>query len=398
MPWQERSVMSERQEFVAIARQEGAPISALCKRYGISRKTGYKWLSRAANGDRDLADRSRRPRSSPTQTRPDLDARILELRTAHPSWGGRKLHHRLGAAGVADVPAPSTITAILRRHGLLAPEPVPRDFLRFAHPVPNDLWQMDFMGHRPLDHGRVHPWTLLDDHSRFALGLRACPNEQHTTVKDQLTAAFRRYGLPRAILSDNGSPWATAGRGGLTALEAWLLRLGVAPWHGAFAHPQTQGKVERFHGTIAAEVFAHRHLATLRAAQTQFDAFRYCYNLERPHEALTYAVPASRLRPGRGRAHRLDSRLYQLAYPPLLHQPRAGRRAGGPASHTRDRRLGGRLLSSPGRHHRPRSPGRGVTYVPAHLSPISPVWTRRRDRVVTGGHANGYDEIPRASG
>jgi transposase InsO family protein len=204
MPWQERSVMSERQEFVAFARQEGTTISALCERYGISRKTGYKWLTRAASGDRDLADRSRRPRSSPTHTRPQLEAHVLELRAAHPTWGGRKLHHRLVAAGVADVPAPSTITAILRRHGLLAPVPAPRDFLRFAHPAPNDLWQMDFMGHRPLDHGRVHPWTLLDDHSRFALGLRACPNEQHTTVKDQLTAAFRRYGLPRAILSDNG--------------------------------------------------------------------------------------------------------------------------------------------------------------------------------------------------
>jgi transposase InsO family protein len=313
MPWQERSVMSERQEFVAFARQEGTTISALCERYGISRKTGYKWLSRAASGDRALADRSRRPRSSPTQTRPDLEARILELRTAHPSWGGRKLHHRLVATGMADVPAPSTITAILRRHGLLTPELTPRDFLRFEHPAPNDVWQMDFMGHRPLDHGRVHPWTLLDDHSRFALGLRACANEQHTTVKDQWTAAFRRYGLPRAILSDNGSPWATAGRGGLTTLEAWLLRLGVAPWHGAFAHPQTQGKVERFHGTIAAEVFAHRHLATLGAAQAQFDAFRRCYNLERPHEALAYAVPASRYQP--------SPRSFPETVPPVAYGP-----------------------------------------------------------------------------
>src|SRR5688500_4550442 len=267
MPWQERSVMSERQEFVAFARQEGTTISALCARYGISRKTGYKWLERAASGDRDLADRSRRPHASPVQTPPAMEARILELRAAHPRWGGRKLHHRLVATGVADVPAPSTITAILRRHGLLTPEPVTRAFRRFEHPAPNELWQMDFMGHRPLDRGRVHPWTLLDDHSRFALGLAACANEQHPTVKAHLTAAFRRYGLPRMILSDNGSPWATAGRGGLTALEAWLLRLGVEPWHGACAHPQTQGKVERFHGTIAAEVFAHRHLADLGAAQ-----------------------------------------------------------------------------------------------------------------------------------
>jgi len=312
MPWQERSVMSERQEFVAFAGQEGANISALCGRFGISRKTGYKWLARAA-GAQPLADRSRRPRSAPTQTPAAMEARVLELRGEHPAWGGRKLHHRLVADGVAAVPAPSTITAILRRHGLLAAEPPRRDFLRFEHPAPNEVWQMDFMGHRPLARGRVHPWTLLDDHSRFALGLTACANEQHATVKEQLTAVFRRYGLPRAILSDNGSPWATAGRGGLTTLEAWLLRLGVEPWHGRFAHPQTQGKVERFHGTIAAEVFAHRDPATLAEAQGHFDAFRLGYNLARPHEALDYAVPASRYRP--------SPRPFPEIVPPVAYGP-----------------------------------------------------------------------------
>lgn len=297
MPWQERSVMSERQEFVVFAQQEGATISALCAQYGISRKTGYKWLARAAAGDQTLADRTRRPRASPARTPATMEARILELRAEHPAWGGRKLHHRLRAMGVVAVPAPSTITAILRRAGVLAAEPPPRDFIRFEHPAPNELWQMDFMGHRPLETGRVHPWTLLDDHSRFALGLAACANEQQDTVKAHLTTVFRQYGLPRAILSDNGAPWATVGRGGLTRLEAWLLRLGVEPWHGRPYHPQTQGKVERFHGTIAAEVFAHRSLTDLGEAQVQFDAFRACSNLERPHEALAYAAPASRYQP-----------------------------------------------------------------------------------------------------
>lgn len=297
MPWQERSIMAARQEFVAFASQEGASITALCDQYGISRKTGYKWLTRAAAGDRALTDHSRRPRSFPTQTSSAMEARIVELRGEHPSWGGRKLHHRLRATGIADVPAPSTITAILRRHGLLVPNPLPRDFLRFEHAAPNELWQMDFMGHRPLTSGRVHPLTVVDDHSRFALAVTACANEQQATVTDQLTAIFRRYGLPRAILTDNGSPWATAGMGGLTALEAWLLRLGVEPWHGQIRHPQTQGKVERLHGTIATEVFAHRHFADLTEAQVHFDAFRTCYNLERPHEALAYAVPASRYQP-----------------------------------------------------------------------------------------------------
>ena len=306
--------MSERREFVAFAAQAGANISALCGHYGISRKTGYKWLARAAAGDRGLANQSRRPRGSPARTARAMEERILALRAEHPAWGGRKLHHRLVAQGVAGVPAPSTITAILRRHGLLAPEPPPRDFARFEHPVANDLWQMDFMGHRPLDHGRVHPWSLLDDHSRFALGLVACADERQETVKEHLTATFRRYGLPRAILTDNGSPWASAGRGGLTALEAWLLRLGVEPWHGRPYHPQTQGKVERFHGTIAAEVFAPRAAARdLGQAQERFDAFRTGYNLERPHEALAYAVPASRYQP--------SARPFPEAVPAVTYDP-----------------------------------------------------------------------------
>ena len=313
MPWQERSVMTERQEFVAFASQEEANISALCAGYGISRKTGYKWLARAAAGDPLLADHARRPRSSPGRTPATMEARILALRREHPAWGGRKLHHRLVASGVADVPAPSTITAILRRHGLLAAEPPRRDFRSFEHPAPNDVWQMDFMGHRALTTGRVHPWTLLDDQSRFALGLTACANQQHTTVKAQLTDVFRRYGLPQAILCDNGSPWGTAGMGGLTSLEAWLLRLGVEPWHGRPYHPQTQGKVERFHGTVAAEVFAHRALIDLAAAQTAFDAFRTGYNLDRPHEALDDAVPASRYTP--------SARPFPEIVPPVAYGP-----------------------------------------------------------------------------
>ena len=313
MPWQERSVMSERQEFVTFASQEGANVRSLCAHFGISRKTGYKWLARAAAGDLLLADHSRRPQTSPSQTAPAMVAQILELRAAHPSWGGRKLHHRLLAQGYAAVPVPSTITAILRRHALLTPVAPPRGFIRFEHPAPNDLWQMDFMGHRALVTGRVHPLTLLDDHSRFALLVAACANEQQATVIAHLTTCFHRYGLPTAILTDNGSPWATAGMGGISALEAWLLRLGVAVKHGQIAHPQTQGKVERFHGTIAAEVFAHRQFTDLHQAQTRFAAFRTCYNLERPHEALDYAVPASRYQP--------SVRSFPERVPPVTYGP-----------------------------------------------------------------------------
>ena len=297
MPWQERTVMSQRQEFVAFAGHEGANMAALCRHAGISRKTGYKWLARAAQRESGLTDRSRRPETSPWRTPPAIEDRVLALRAAHPAWGGRKLHHALARQGMVPPPAPSTITAILRRHGLLAATAPPRDFVRFEHAAPNALWQLDFMGHRPLERGRVHPLTVLDDHSRFALTVAACGDEQHPTVKAQLTTLFRRYGLPHILLSDNGAPWSTAGMGGLTTLEAWLLRLGVEVWHGRPHHPQTQGKVERFHGTIAAEVFGARPFPDLATSQRAFDRFRTCYNHERPHEALADAVPASRYQP-----------------------------------------------------------------------------------------------------
>jgi transposase InsO family protein len=316
MPWQERSVESERAAFVELAQEDGVIIAELCRQFGISRKTGYKWLARAETGQ-PLSDRSRRPHTSPTQTPAAVEERVLALRTQHPAWGGRKLHHRLVTQEVADVPAPSTITGILRRHGHLTPIPPPRDFLRFEHPEPNVVWQMDFMGHRPLGDGagRVHPWSLLDDHSRFALALAACQHQQRELVQDLLTAAFRQYGLPTAILCDNGAPWGIAGMTGgpgLSRLAAWLLRLGVEPWHGRPYHPQTQGKVERFHGTIAREVFAHQRPTTLAEAQAHFDAFRMSYNHERPHEALDHATPASRYQP--------SPRLFPEHLPPVVYE------------------------------------------------------------------------------
>jgi hypothetical protein len=166
---------------------------------------------------------------------------------------------------------------------------------RFEHPRPNDLWQMDFKGHFGLRCGtRCHPLTVLDDHSRFCIGLRACADERGPTVQQELTAIFRRYGLPWRMVMDNGSPWGGEGDFGHTPLTVWLLRLGIGVTHGRAYHPQTQGKDERFHRTLKLELLSRRTFADHRAGQRGFDAWRDQYNLVRPHDALDLDVPASR--------------------------------------------------------------------------------------------------------
>lgn len=299
MPWQEQRTVTLRREFVTFAQRAEIPLRTLCRQFGISPQTGYKWLARAAADPTDpLTDRSRRPQTSPRQTSAAVVEQIVALRAQHPTWGGRKLHAWLQQHGHDPVPAPSTITDILRRAGQLTPNPdAPRRWQRFERAAPNELWQLDFMGHRPLGADRVHPLTLVDDHSRFLLLLAACADEQGTGVKTHLTTCFQRYGLPWALLTDNGPPWGATGQGGITRLEAWLMRLGIAVVHGRPYHPQTQGKVERLHETIAADVFAFIPLPDLAAAQRTFDHFRAEYNHDRPHEALAYAVPAARYQP-----------------------------------------------------------------------------------------------------
>lgn len=300
MPWNEASVMDQREEFVRLAGTEGSNVRGLCRRYGVSPTTGYTWLGRyGAEGRCGLADRSRRPQTSPGRTASAMEERVLALRDRHPAWGGRKLRRRLQQLGAETVPAASTITEILRRHGRLDAGAAAkhRAGQRFEHAAPNDLWQMDFKGHFALPAGRCHPLTVLDDHSRFALGLEACADERAGTVRDRLTTIFRRYGLPWRILADNGAPWGDDADSRHTKLTVWLLRLDVAVSHGRPYHPQTQGKVERLHRSIGAEVLAGRPAADLADCQRRFDDWRHIYNTERPHQAIDLAVPLERYRP-----------------------------------------------------------------------------------------------------
>jgi transposase InsO family protein len=201
--------MSLRKEFVTLAFAEGADIRQLRRRFSISPTTGYKWLKRyQGEGEIGLTDRSRRPHSTPARTPKAVEEVALAVRDAHPTWGGRKLRAVLAARGLVT-PAASTVTAILKRHGRIDPaESVKHHrWQRFEHQSPNQLWQMDFKGHFPVGEGRCHPLTVLDDHSRFALAIEDCPDEQTSTVQSRLITIFRRYGLPERMLMDNGSPW-----------------------------------------------------------------------------------------------------------------------------------------------------------------------------------------------
>lgn len=316
MAWKATSIVEQREEFVRLASVAGANMSELCERFGISRTTGYKWRTRfVADGRDGLRERSRRPLTSPGQTAARIEQRVVELRQRHPAWGGRKLRARLKALGVVgegELPVPSTITEILRRHQLLdAVESTKHQpFKRFERSWPNDLWQMDFKGHFAVTRGgRCHPLTVLDDHSRFALALRACENEQAATVQSALRDVFRRYGLPAQMLTDNGAPWGDSDRSSYTGLSVWLLRLGIAVTHGRPYHPQTQGKDERFHRTLNVELLCRLSAVDVASCQPHFDRFRDEYNRERPHDALGLATPISR--------YQISPRVFPETLPPI---------------------------------------------------------------------------------
>jgi transposase InsO family protein len=298
MPWQEVSIMEQRREFVRLALLEGANRRELCRRFAIHPDTGYKWLARWAAGEHDLADRSRRPHASPSRSSEAVEARVLEVRDAHPAWGARKIARRLQDLGTAP-PSASTVHAILVRHDRIMPQRGGQPALgRFEREAPNLLWQMDFKGRTQLVSGLwCHPLTIIDDHSRFAVGLEACADERMQTVRARLEPILRRHGLPMAIYTDNGPPWGTGVPNQWTRLRIWLLKLGIDVIHARPYHPQGRGKNERFHRSLKAEVFDFAALASHAQAQRAFDRWRDIYNHRRPHQGIDMAVPASRYRP-----------------------------------------------------------------------------------------------------
>ena len=295
MSWETKTVMEQRKEFIIAASAEDANISELCRKFGISRKTGHKWINRAEMG-LPLCDQSRRPHRQPSKTAVEIEQRIIQMRLDHPAWGGKTIWAALEAAGVDGLPSTKTCCNILKRNGLIDPAESAKHtaFQRFEKEYCNEMWQTDFKGDFLLRNGvRCYPLTILDDHSRF--NIRIEPKTSATGVKDSFIRAFQEFGLPNSVLSDNGAQFAGAHRG-LSQFERVLMDLDILPIHGRPIHPQTQGKIERFHRTLKKEALRVTP-ANMEEARIRLENWRWVYNEIRPHHSLGLRTPSSVYQP-----------------------------------------------------------------------------------------------------
>jgi transposase InsO family protein len=299
MPWDVSPVSELRTAFVHAVVSLGRPVAVACRDFGVSRKTGHKWLRRRRDApDQPLADRTRRPHASPGRTPHLLEQAILDVRDRR-HWGPRKIHARLAADGLPGLPSVRTVAAVLRRHGRVgAPPPEAAPLQRFERDAPNQLWQCDFKGWLEIDRRRVYPFTVLDDHSRYLLALRPGPDATMARAWDVLWDIFADCGLPEGLLCDNAFGSTTPHVPGVSWFEGRLIRLGIRPLHGRPYHPQTQGKVERLHGTLQREVWPYVRRDTPEHFAADLERWRCeVYNPLRPHEALGDQPPLTRWRP-----------------------------------------------------------------------------------------------------
>jgi transposase InsO family protein len=303
MPWLETVPMDERERFITDHRRDLYTMADLCARYNVSRKTGYKWLDRMDEGGRAaLCDRSRAPHHCPHRIAPEVADLICEARQAHPGWGARKLLDWLAPRhrGV-DWPAPSTAGDLLVREGLVKkrrrrrPHHHPGAVPPTTH-APNDLWTADFKGHfRTRDGLYCYPLTIADQHTRYLLTCQGLLTTKGQGVRPVFTQAFRAFGLPQAIRTDNGVPFASCGIHGLSQLNVWWMRLGIQHQRIRPASPQENAAHERMHRTLKADAIRPPR-GSLAAQQRAFNTFRTEFNEERPHEFLNGHPPASRYR------------------------------------------------------------------------------------------------------
>ena len=295
MAWKTMDVHEQRVRFVVAASRREKPLGALCAEFGVSRPTGYRWLERyRARGVEGLAEHSRRPRRSSAQTAFEREQQVVQMRQRYPDWGARKLQVLLDRDGLALTR--STIHRILLRYDLVRDQdrrsPATQ---RFERSAANELWQMDFKGPSRWPQP-VGPLSVLDDHSRYLVALAANGSTLASPVQQQFLEAFERCGLPQAMLMDHGTPWwSPRAASGRTHLALWLMRQGIQLYWSGIRHPQTQGKVERFHGALQRALDRRGPLPP--QLQPWLDDYRWEHNHVRPHEALAMQVPASRWHP-----------------------------------------------------------------------------------------------------
>ena len=316
MPWKEIHVMDEKMKLISEWLSQEFSLSELAQRRGLSRKTAYKWIARyQQSGPEGLKDLSHAAHHHPNATSPQLEQAILDWKERRPRWGAPKIHSKLRA--LADCPAESTVSNVLRRHGWTGKQRRRSRATPTAGPLasargPNEVWCADFKGWFRLGNGqRCDPLTISDGYSRFLLccqALAGAPKRQQ--VKPWFEATFREYGLPRVIRTDNGPPFASSGLGGLSQLSVWWMRLGIEVERIAPGHPEQNGSHERMHRTLK-EWTLRPAAANLAAQQVAFEGFRQDYNQDRPHEALDQRPPATVYTPS---ARAYPSRLLSPEY------------------------------------------------------------------------------------
>jgi putative transposase len=330
MPWKASSVMDERTRFVLEHERKMYTMTELCEIYDIARETGYYWLRRYQQGGLEaLQDRDRAPERHRNQTPQGTEAAVLELRRAHMRWGPRKLKRVLERESPQRLwPAASTIGAMLAREGLVIPRKKRRRAPPYTEPfasadAPNRVWCADFKGwFQTQDGQRVDPLTITDAHSRYLLRCQRVAKTNSEHVQAVFEAAFREYGLPQAMRTDNGAPFASRAIAGLSRLAVWWMKLGIVPERIAAGHPEQNGRHERMHRTMKQET-ASPPEANPHAQQRAFHRFRREYNEERPHEALGMQTPSAVYTPS-PRAY--PARVREPEYDSSMHVRRVRRR------------------------------------------------------------------------
>lgn len=319
MPWNETDVMTEKERFVTLAHTGRFTITELCSDFGISRKTGHKYLQRYEDeGRAGLQARSRRPKNSPYATAEEVERLILKERRKHPTWGPKKIHDLLlRVHGIEDRPHINTVGNVLGRHGLTRKRKR-RTGLHRVRPEhlteptrPNEVWTFDFKGWFTLGDGvRCEPLTVCDRYSRYLVACKGQFNQQFNTTLRSCKKLMRYHGLPDVIRVDNGTPFGSVALGGLSQLSVWWIEQGVSVEFIRPSSPQENGSHERMHKDLKAEV-ANRPAPNMRAQQKRFDRWRQEYNHERPHEALDMLRPAEVYRVSAKRLGEKD----QIRYP-----------------------------------------------------------------------------------